>query len=151
MFPDRRTDAVQQDIKELAKAIARELLEGLRNSTVLEAAAQRSQQSGVLQVGPLTIDILRHEVTWNDQPLLLKPREFALLAFLAQNSGRAFSRQQLLDLVWPHEVSCEIESERTVDVHIRRIRVQLGQEAAQLIRTITGIGYKLQAPGGIRQ
>lgn len=144
-FADVEGAAAKQSLDQLAKAIARELLHGLRNSTVVEAATQHDPQAGVLQVGPLTVDILRHEVTCYDEELSLKPREFALLAFLAQNSGRAFSRQQLLDLVWPHEVACEIDSDRTVDVHIRRIRVQLGKEAAQLIRTISGVGYKMQA------
>ena len=126
-FPDRNDNAVHQNIDDLAKAIARELLQGLRNLAVIEAVAH--QAGGVFHVGPLTVDILRHETTWRGEHIDLKRREFALLAFLAQNSGKAFTREQLLELVWPNAVACEIESNRTVDVHIRRIRVQLGQEA----------------------
>ena len=147
-FVDRHNDAVHQTIDDLAKAIARELLQGLRNSAVIEAVANGAD--GAFHVGPLTVDTLRHEVTWQGKEISLKPREFALLAFLAQNSGKAFTRDQLLDLVWPSAATCEIESNRTVDVHIRRIRIQLGQEAAELIRTIVGIGYKLQEPVGER-
>jgi DNA-binding response OmpR family regulator len=55
-----------------------------------------------------------------------------------------FSRSQLIELVWPDEIAGAIDSDRTVDVHIRRIRVQLG-DAARLIQTIAGVGYKLQA------
>jgi DNA-binding response OmpR family regulator len=145
-FPDRHDNAVHQTIDDLAKAIARELLQGLRNSAVIEAVAH--QADGVFHVGPLTVDTVRHETTWRGEHIDLKRREFALLAFLAQNSGHAFTREQLLELVWPSAVATEIESDCTVDVHIRRLRVKLGKEAAQLIRTIVGIGYKLQVQRG---
>ena len=142
-FPQSAERNVQQDLDALAKAIARELLQGLRNSAITAAVAGGA---GVFQVGPLTVDTLRHETTWQGMPLELKPREFALLAFLAQNCGRAFTREQLLELVWGDDVACDITSDRTVDVHVSRLRVKLGREAAQLIRTIAGVGYKMQTP-----
>jgi DNA-binding response OmpR family regulator len=147
-FRDQHDTEVNHSIDDLAKAIARELMKGLRNSAVVEAVANR--EGSLFQAGPLTVDTLRHEVTWQGEQVSLKPREFALLAFLVQNAGIAFTRDQLLDLVWPADAACEIDSNRTVDVHIRRIRIKLGQEAAQLIRTIAGVGYKLQGSRGER-
>jgi len=135
-----------RNVESLAKAIAREVLRELVRSPGFEAIVEPIRHNGVFQVGPLTVDTLRYEATLHGEPLHLKPREFALLAFLARNPGRAFTREQILDLVWPDHVACAIDSERTVDVHVRRIRLKLGREAKQLVRTIMGVGYKLQAP-----
>ena len=132
-------------VDELAKAIARELLRELR-SRALEAVAKPAEDSSAIDIGPLKVDASRHEVTWQGQPVDLKPREFALLSLLVNNAGRAFTRQQLLDLAWPEDMACGVGSDRTVDVHVARIRAKLGQEAARLIRTISGVGYKLQIP-----
>lgn len=68
--------------------------------------------------------------------------EFALLAALAKNAGRVLSRAQLLELAWPHDVAVAIEDDRTVDVHIRRIRRALGA-GARRIETIPSVGYRL--------
>ena len=135
----------QQNVEQFAKAIARELLRELAPSLSLDAIAQPLREDGICRVGLLTVDTLRHEAALNDRVLELKPREFALLACLARNPGRVFSRAQLIELVWPEDVACAIDSDRTVDVHVRRVRVQLGQ-AASLIRTVAGVGYKLLAP-----
>jgi DNA-binding response OmpR family regulator len=132
-------------VDELAKAIARELLRELR-ARAIETIATQSQGSSAIDVGPLKVDPTRHEVMWQGQLIDLKPREFALLSLLVQNAGRAFTRQQLLDLAWPEDMACGVGSDRTVDVHVARIRAKLGQEAARLIRTISGVGYKLQVP-----
>lgn len=144
-FEDCGDSAIHGNLEHLAKAIVRELLRELRHSATLQAIAQQNRDSKVFHVGPLTVDTARHEASWQGQPLNLKAREFALLAFLAQNSGRAFTREQLLELVW-QGAACEIESDRTVDVHVSRLRAKLGREAGALIRTIAGTGYKLQAP-----
>ena len=133
----------QQNVIDFARAIARELLRELAPSLILDAIAQPVQRNEICQIGPLTIDTLRHEAMLNGELLVLKPREFALLAFFARNPGRVFSRSQLIELVWPDDIAGAIGSDRTVDVHVRRIRVQLG-DAARLIQTIAGVGYKLQ-------
>lgn len=106
--------------------------------------AQPLQETGICRAGLLTVDALRHEATLKGEVLALKPREFALLAFFARNPGRVFSRRQLIELVWPDDIACAIDSDRTVEVHVRRIRIQLG-EAARLIQTVAAVGYKLQA------
>jgi DNA-binding response OmpR family regulator len=144
-FADCGDSAVHGNLEHLAKAIVRELLSELRHSAALQAIAHPDRDDEVFHVGPLTVDTVGHEASWHGQLLHLKAREFALLAFLAQNSGRVFTREQLLELVW-RDAACDIESDRTVDVHVSRLRVKLGREAGALIRTIAGIGYKLQVP-----
>jgi DNA-binding response OmpR family regulator len=96
----------------------------------------------VTVIGDMTIDRLRHTVTITGSIRPLKPREFALIETLARRMGFVFSRGLLLDLAWPDPE--EVEDERTVDVHIRRLRVKLG--AAANIRTVPGIGYALDPP-----
>jgi DNA-binding response OmpR family regulator len=119
---------------ELARALAFEL-DRLRLTPPREP-----QDENRIVIGPLSIDIEGHEAVVDDSAVDLNPREFALLKVLAQNLGRVLSRDQLLDLAWPDPG--RVNSNRTVDVHIRRLRLKLG-EAADLIRTVGGAGYKL--------
>jgi two-component system phosphate regulon response regulator PhoB len=102
------------------------------------------QLSGdVVEVEGLRLDPATHRVTAGDQRLTLSPAEFRLLHFLLTHPGRIYSRAQLLDQVWGDHVYIE---ERTVDVHIRRLRKALepsGHDA--LIDTVRGAGYGLRA------
>jgi DNA-binding response OmpR family regulator len=93
-------------------------------------------------IGDMTIDRLRHTITIAGTVRPVKPREFALIETLARRMSFVFSRGRLLDLAWPDPEG--IENERTVDVHIRRLRVKLG--AAANIRTVPGVGYTLDPP-----
>ncbi len=96
---------------------------------------------GQLRVGPLTLDLNGHQLTIGDTPIHLGPTEFRLLTFLMQHPNRAFDRAQLLDRVWGRSVYVE---ERTVDVHILRLRRALkpfGLDA--LVETVRGVGYRL--------
>jgi DNA-binding response OmpR family regulator len=104
--------------------------------------AQPSRAEGAIEVGPLKVDTLAHEATWKGGRLALTPREFDLLAFFAHRPGRVVSREELLRKVWGYDYLGET---RTVDVHIRRLRVKLG-EKNRVIETVTGAGYKLVAP-----
>jgi two-component system phosphate regulon response regulator PhoB len=102
-------------------------------------AAQEPLDAGVVKLDPTT-----HRVTVDGQPLHLGPTEFRLLRFLLARPERVHSRAQLLDQVWGDQTYIE---ERTVDVHIRRLRAALepfGQ--ADLIETVRGSGYRLAAP-----
>jgi DNA-binding response OmpR family regulator len=72
----------------------------------------------------------------------LTPKEFDLLRALAEARGRVLSREFLLDRVWGYASAREIES-RTVDVHVRRLRIKLGDEG-QRITTVKGVGYRLE-------
>ncbi|MDB5774306.1 MAG: phoB [Herbaspirillum sp.] len=95
----------------------------------------------VLVHGAIRIDTERFEVTVDAVPVELDQSEFRLLRFLAAHPDRIFSRSQLLDKVWGDHAFIE---ERTVDVHIMRLRKCLGA-AADNIQTVRGIGYKMSA------
>ena len=96
-----------------------------------------------VEVGGLRLDPVAHRVTGNSQPLALGPTEFRLLHYLLTHPNRVYARAQLLDEVWGDHVFIE---ERTVDVHIRRLRQALapsGHDA--LIETVRGSGYALRS------
>ncbi len=93
-----------------------------------------------LQVGDLHVDLRAHRVTVGDRPLSLGPTEFRLLRVFVSNPDRVYSREALLDLVWGRQAYVE---ERTVDVHIRRLRRSLETaEYADIIETVRGEGYR---------
>src|SRR4030095_14214390 len=92
-----------------------------------------------ISYGPLSIDPTRHEVRVDDQPVKIGLAEFKLLSFFASHPERVYSRTQLLDQVWGDHVFIE---ERTIDVHMLRLRKALTPANAQhLIQTIRGLGY----------
>lgn len=97
---------------------------------------------GTLSAGSIELDTLSHEARVAGQRITLTPTEFRLLRFLMANPGRVYTRQQLLDNVWGDHVYIE---DRTVDIHIRRLRVALGPVAAEMVETVRGAGYKLIA------
>ena len=94
-----------------------------------------------LAVGNLTLDTATHRVAWGEQPLRLGPTEFKLLQHLMRHPERVHSRGQLLDKVWGDHVFIE---ERTVDVHIKRLRESLA-EAGAMVETVRGAGYRVTA------
>ncbi|MFM2036123.1 MAG: hypothetical protein RL459_1388 [Pseudomonadota bacterium] len=93
---------------------------------------------GPLQVGDLVLDAETHRVTHQGRVLKLGPTEFKLLQHLMRNAERVHSRAQLLDKVWGDHVYIE---ERTVDVHVKRLREALGA-AGGMIETVRGAGYR---------
>lgn len=114
-----------------------EVLELLvRMEKVLERAGKLRQ---VLEVGPLTINLLERSVRQNGEEILLKPMEFDLLVMLAKNKNIALSRERLLHGVWGVDYQGET---RTVDVHIAQIRKKLG--LGEQIKTISKLGYRLE-------
>ena len=88
----------------------------------------------------IEMDLSAHRVRRDGKSIALGPTEFRLLRHLLEKPGRVFSREQLLETVWPHNEDIEL---RTVDVHIRRLRVALGEP--DLIRTVRSAGYSLDA------
>lgn len=95
----------------------------------------------VLQFADVTMDLAAHRVRRNGRDVHLGPTEFRLLRHFMQHPGRVFSREQLLDLVWGHDVYVE---PRTVDVHIRRLRKAMNDDTdLDLIRTVRSAGYAL--------
>lgn len=112
-----------------------------RINAVLRRRAPHAAEAA-LTVGALRLDPASHEVTLNGLRLEMAPTEFRLLRFLMAHPGRVFSRAQLLDKVWGDHVYIE---ERTVDVHVRRLRQALGEAGETLIETVRGAGYRLAA------
>lgn len=90
-------------------------------------------------VGNLLLDAATHRVSFNDVPIKLGPTEFKLLHYLMKHSERVHSRPQLLDKIWGDHVFIE---ERTVDVHVKRLREALG-DAGAMVQTVRGSGYRL--------
>ena len=99
------------------------------------------QVGGLVVIGSLSLDSSTYRVVFNDQTLKLGPTEFKLLHYLMTHAERVHSRSQLLDKVWGDHVFIE---ERTVDVHVKRLREALG-EAGAMIETVRGAGYRLAA------
>jgi len=92
-------------------------------------------------IGELALDAATHRVSWKGEPVKVGPTEFRLLHYLMKHPERVHSRGQLLDKVWGDHVFIE---ERTVDVHIKRLREALG-DAGGMIETVRGAGYRLAA------
>ena len=100
------------------------------------------QSATVLTSGALSLDAATHRVSFVGQMIKLGPTEFKLLQYLMSHAERVHSRSQLLDQVWGDHVFIE---ERTVDVHVKRLREALGASAGQMIETVRGAGYRLTA------
>jgi len=118
----------------------RELL--LRVKAVLRRGVADQPATKMLTFGLLQIDTERHEVRVAGQEIVLTSTEYKLLLTLAQRRERLQSRDRLLDDVWGY--AADVDS-RTVDTHITRLRGKLGA-AGDLIKTVRGFGYKLEAP-----
>ena len=94
-----------------------------------------------LAYADLTMDLAAQRVFRDEKPIHIGPTEFRLLRHFMEHPVRVYSREQLLDAVWGHDVYVEL---RTVDVHIRRLRKALNQDGAKdLIRTVRSSGYSL--------
>ncbi len=101
------------------------------------------EDSSVLAFGVLRIDIPKREVELEGKMILLRAKEFDLLAELANNPGIVFTRERLLEKVWGYDFYGEV---RTVDVHVRRLREKLDdvKGTARFIETVWGVGYKFK-------
>jgi len=116
----------------------RELM--LRVRAILRRSLQEPTALTQLQVGPLTIDLERHQVLAKGQPVELTTTEFKLLHYLAERVGRVLGRELLLQQVWGYNY---VGDTRTVDTHVTRLRAKLGP-AGEMIKTVRGFGYKLE-------
>ena len=98
-----------------------------------------------LSYGDIEMDVQAHRVRRGGKPVPLGPTEFRLLRHFMEHPGRVFSRERLLEAVWPHDPDIDA---RTVDVHIRRLRKTLNEGGrADLIRTVRSAGYSLDSEG----
>ncbi len=108
----------------------------------LKAVLRRTTPQGIedpIEVEGLILDPVCHRVSAFNKPVDMGPTEYRLLQFFMTHQERAYSRTQLLDQVWGGNVYVE---ERTVDVHIRRLRKALGAAHEHLIQTVRGTGYR---------
>ena len=118
---------------------ARELLARIR---AVMRRTHGEDADGVVELGGLRIDSAAHRVFSGDSPVHIGPTEYRLLHFFMTHPGRVFSRARLLDEVWGEHVFVE---ERTVDVHIRRLRQALAPTGHdKLIETVRGTGYRFK-------
>lgn len=103
--------------------------------------------SDLLYAGDLTIDLLRGQVTRGKRTLNLTPTEYRLLVYLARHQGQAVTRDQILEAVWGYDA--EVEDDRTVNVHIRRLREKIEPDPGRptIVLTVPGLGYRLGTTG----
>ncbi|WP_088547398.1 response regulator transcription factor [Paenibacillus aquistagni] len=99
--------------------------------------------AGEVSLGSFTIDDRRKEIRKSDQLLELSPTEYELLKFMIMNHGLVLSKSLILDKVWGYDFGGE---ENIVEVYIRSLRDKLGDREHQLIRTLRGVGYRLDLP-----
>lgn len=111
-----------------------------RVKAVLRRSAQSREEETVLRLGGVVLNAQNHTVTVKGEPVELTLKEFAILELLLANPGKVFSREALLIAVWDTDFAGET---RTVDVHIGTLRNKLG--LPDLIRTVRGVGYKVEA------
>jgi DNA-binding response OmpR family regulator len=122
----------------------RELIARVRNA-LRRANEERKNSSGSktekIVVGELEIDLASHIVRLSGLSLDMKPREFSLLVLLASNSGRVYTRGQILESLWGHAYIGDV---RTVDVHVRWIREKIERDPSRpnKLVTVRGVGYR---------
>jgi DNA-binding response OmpR family regulator len=95
----------------------------------------------IVKIGDLVIDLAGYEVQLAGRQIEFTHQEFELLRFLAENRGRVYSREQLLQRVWGYEYG---GGTRTVDIHVRRLRAKLDSNTAGMIVTVRNVGYKMR-------
>ena len=103
---------------------------------ILRRLKNPDEKNPLIVVGELTINIEEYSVIYNEKEILLPRKEFKLLSLLASNPKKVFEREKILEKVWGSEV---IVGDRTIDVHIRKLREKFG---SQHFKTIKGVGYK---------
>ncbi|GAB6922622.1 two-component sensory transduction protein RegX [Rhodococcus erythropolis] len=125
---------------------ARELIARIRAvlRRGVENEADLASDNGVLEAGPVRMDVERHVVQVAGNPVTLPLKEFDLLEYLLRNSGRVLTRGQLIDRVWGADY---VGDTKTLDVHVKRLRSKIESDPAkpEHLVTVRGLGYKLEA------
>lgn len=122
----------------------RELLARIR--AVLRRGGERDDlEDGILEVGHVRMDVGRHELLVDDEPMRIPLREFELLEVLLRNVDHVLTRATLIDRVWGADY---VGDTKTLDVHVKRIRGKIERDPArpEMLVTVRGLGYKLRAP-----
>jgi two-component system, OmpR family, response regulator RegX3 len=123
---------------------ARELVARIRAVLRRRGEAAEAPSDGVLEAGPVRMDVERHVVAVDGETVALPLKEFDLLEFLLRNAGRVLTRGQLIDRVWGSDY---VGDTKTLDVHVKRLRAKLEPDPAnpKYLLTVRGLGYKLEA------
>jgi two-component system, OmpR family, response regulator RegX3 len=123
---------------------ARELVARIRAVLRRRGEPQAPADDGVLEAGPVRMDVERHVVAVGGEPVSLPLKEFDLLEFLLRNAGRVLTRSQLIDRVWGSDY---VGDTKTLDVHVKRLRAKIEPDPANPVHllTVRGLGYKLEA------
>jgi two-component system response regulator RegX3 len=122
---------------------SRELI--ARIKAVLRRAGEVVENdSDVIEIGPIRIDVERHAVSVSGEPVKLPLKEFDLLLMLMRNAGRVLTRGQLIDRIWGSDY---VGDTKTLDVHVKRLRAKIETDPADPIHllTVRGLGYKFEA------
>ena len=124
---------------------ARELVARIR--AVLRRRGESTEAASaeaVLEAGPVRMDVERHVVAMDGEPVALPLKEFDLLEFLLRNTGRVLTRAQLIDREWGSDY---VGDTKTLDVHVKRLRAKLEPDPAnpKFLLTVRGLGYKFDA------
>ncbi len=114
----------------------------VRVKALLRRSAIQSPVKEILKVGTIHMNVDNHEVRVGKKQVQLRPKEFELLNILLNSDDRVVTRQNLIERVWGYNL--KYISTRTVDSHVARLREKLGPEAARMIITIPGFGYKIE-------
>ncbi len=106
-----------------------------------ENSGKPAEENKVIAVGPILIDREKYKITIDGEHIIFPKKEFEILSYLASSPGKVFPREKILGDVWGNDVYVV---ERTIDVHIRKIREKLGKYSA-FIETIKGVGYRFKS------
>ena len=130
-----------REVNARVKAILR------RTQVQTEAGQEKQEENEYLQIGDLKLSSEQFEAHFKDELLELTLKEFELLLYLAKNKGRVLTRDQLLSAVWNYDFAGDT---RIVDVHISHLREKIEEDSKKpvYIKTIRGLGYKLEEPKG---
>ena len=122
---------------------SRELIARVR-AVLRRQGDEDSVVDGILEAGPVRMDVERHKVSINGSDVAFPLKEFELLEFLIRNAGRVLTRMQLIDRVWGSDY---VGDTKTLDVHIKRLRSKIEVDPANpvVIQTVRGLGYKMEA------
>lgn len=105
---------------------------------LLRRYAGSKENTQIMEVGDLKINLEEYLVYKDDEEVILPRKEFEILKLLAGKPGKVFSRDEILNMVWDHDI---IVGDRTIDVHVRKLREKVGDH---YIKTVKGVGYKLE-------
>ncbi|MGY1602848.1 winged helix-turn-helix domain-containing protein [Geodermatophilus sp. SYSU D00815] len=122
---------------------ARELVARIR-AVLRRRGEGEAPAEPVLEAGPVRMDVERHVVAVDGEPIALPLKEFDLLELLLRNAGRVLTRMQLIDRVWGSDY---VGDTKTLDVHVKRLRAKIEPDPAnpRYLLTVRGLGYKLEA------